>query len=326
MKVLVTGVAGFIGFYAARALLQRGDEVVGIDDLNAYYDPALKEARLAELSGLPGFSFQRVALQDAAAMDGLAEGHPDIEKILHLGAQAGVRYSLENPRAYAESNLMGHVNVLEMARRLPELQHLTYASSSSVYGGNAKLPYAVGDDVADPKSFYAATKLADEIMARTYAGLYGLAMTGLRFFTVYGPWGRPDMAAWIFTEKILKGEPIELFNHGKMKRDFTYIDDVLAGTLAALDRTPAADETGRRHRLYNLGNHTPVELLRFVEVVEEACGKAADKRFLDLVPGDMLETYADIEGARRDLNFEPRTSIEEGIPRFVEWFRSYKQI
>ena len=281
---------------------------------------------LAELSGLPGFSFQRVALQDAAAMDGLAEGHPDIEKILHLGAQAGVRYSLENPRAYAESNLMGHVNVLEMARRLPELQHLTYASSSSVYGGNAKLPYAVGDDVADPKSFYAATKLADEIMARTYAGLYGLAMTGLRFFTVYGPWGRPDMAAWIFTEKILKGEPIELFNHGKMKRDFTYIDDVLAGTLAALDRTPAADETGRRHRLYNLGNHTPVELLRFVEVVEEACGKAADKRFLDLVPGDMLETYADIEGARRDLNFEPRTSIEEGIPRFVEWFRSYKQI
>jgi UDP-glucuronate 4-epimerase len=320
MSILVTGAAGFIGFHTALALLRRGEAVIGLDDLNPYYSVALKDARLARLTALPGFTFHRLDIADRDAVETVLARHPEIDRVVHLAAQAGVRYSLRNPHAYVQSNVMGQVVLLEAARRLKRLDHVVYASSSSVYGGNRKLPFAVSDPVEQPVSVYAATKRAAELLAGTYAGLYDLPATGLRYFTVYGPWGRPDMAAWLFTEAILAGRPIEIFNHGEMARDFTYIDDIVAGTIAALDRPPPAES---RHRLYNLGNHRPEKLLRFVNLLEDLLGRTAEKRLLPLQPGDMPETYADIEESRRDLGFEPITPLETGLPNFVEWYRAY---
>ena len=324
MTILVTGAAGFIGFHVSKALLDRGEQVVGIDDLNDYYDPRLKEARLAQLTARNGFAFHRLDIADREAMLGLAEAEAGASGVVHLAAQAGVRYSLENPYAYVQTNVMGHLTVMEACRRLPKLEHLVYASSSSVYGGNTKMPFSVEDPVERPVSLYAATKRADELMAHCYGHLYGLPMTGLRFFTVYGPWGRPDMSAYIFARAIFEGKPIRVFNHGKMRRDFTYVDDIVAGVLAALDRPPkAANGSEVPHRVYNLGNHRSEELMHFIAVLERACGREAKKIFEDMQPGDVPETYAEIEASQRDLGFTPRTGIEEGLPRFVAWLRDY---
>ena len=323
MSVLVTGVAGFIGSQVAARLIERGVAVVGIDNLNDYYDPALKQARLDGLTGHNGFSFRRLDIQDREAILALAGEFPEVTEIVHLAAQAGVRYSLENPFAYIESNVMGHLCMMELARRLPKLRHFVYASSSSVYGGNKELPFSVDQRVDKPVSLYAATKRADELMTHCYAHLYDLPSTGLRFFTVYGPWGRPDMSAYIFTKAIFEDRPIRIFNHGDMRRDFTYIDDIVAGVLAVIDRPPQRDGETPPARVYNLGNHRSEPLLRFIELIEQACGKPAIREFEEMQPGDVQETYADIEPARRDLGFEPKTSIDEGIPRFVEWYRRY---
>ncbi len=324
MTTLVTGAAGFIGSHVSTALLDRGEQVVGIDDLNDYYDPKLKEARLARLRGRNGFSFHKMDISDREAMFALAAAEPGIDGVVHLAAQAGVRYSLENPYAYVQTNVMGHLTVMEACRRLPALRHLVYASSSSVYGGNTKMPFSVEDPVERPVSLYAATKRADELMSHCYGHLYGLPMTGLRFFTVYGPWGRPDMAAYIFAKAIFEGQPIQVFNHGNMRRDFTYIDDIVAGVVAALDRPPKVVEGGDTpHKVYNLGNHRSERLMDFIAILEKACGREAVKVFEDLQPGDVPDTFADIEASRRDLNFEPRTSIEDGLPRFVAWLRDY---
>ena len=323
MPILVTGAAGFIGYHVCAALLDRGERVVGIDNLNDYYDPALKQARLERLRGRNGFSFHRVDIADRDALFELVDGQPGLDRVVHLAAQAGVRYSIENPYAYIDANVMGQLVVLEACRRLPDLRHLVYASSSSVYGANDKLPFAVEDRVDDPVSLYAATKRAGELIAECYGRLYRLPMTGLRFFTVYGPWGRPDMSAYIFTRAILEGEPIHVFNRGDMRRDFTYIEDIVAGVLAALDRPPGGGGDGSRHRVYNLGNHRSEDLMHFIAVLERACGREAVKVFEDMQPGDVKETYADIEASRRDLGFEPRTTIDEGLPRFVEWYRDY---
>jgi len=323
MTVIVTGAAGFIGSKVAAELMARGRAVIGIDNLNDYYDPALKQARLARLEGHNGFSFRRLDVQDREAILALADEFPEVTEIVHLAAQAGVRYSLENPFAYIESNVMGHLCIVELARRLPKLRHFVYASSSSVYGGNKELPFSVEQRVDNPVSIYAATKASNELVSHCYAHLYGIPSTGLRFFTVYGPWGRPDMSAYIFTRAIFEGRPIRIFNHGDMRRDFTYIDDIVAGVLAAVDH-PAAPEGDRPpHKVYNLGNHRSEALLRFVELIEEACGKPAIREYAEMQAGDVKETYADIEAARRDLGFEPRTSIDEGIPRFVQWYRDY---
>ncbi|MGH6946241.1 MAG: NAD-dependent epimerase/dehydratase family protein [Kiloniellales bacterium] len=322
MTLLVTGVAGFIGFHVADALLARGERVIGVDNLNDYYDPGLKQARLARLEGQPGFGFRRLDIAEDGALAALAGAQPEIAGVVHLAAQAGVRYSLENPQAYLHSNVTGQLQVLEACRRLPRLAQLVYASSSSVYGANEKLPFSEDDPVDRPTSIYAATKRAGELLAATYARLYGLPATGLRFFTVYGPWGRPDMAYWRFAEAILDGRPITLFNEGRMKRDFTYIDEVVAGVLAALDRPLAAGESPP-HRLYNLGNNRPVALGRFVEALELACGRKAERRLAPMQPGEVEATYADIGRARRDLGFEPKTGIEEGLKRFVGWFREW---
>ena len=327
MTVILTGAAGFIGFHVARALLARGDSVAGIDDLNDYYDPQLKKARLALLEEAPGFSFHKLDVADSAAMIGLFEGLPEADRVIHLAAQAGVRYSLINPYAYITANVMGQLVVMEACRRLPACRHLVYASSSSVYGGNRELPFSVEDRVDSPVSLYAATKRAAELEAACYAHLYRLPMTGLRFFTVYGPWGRPDMSAYIFTKAIFEGQPIQVFNQGRMRRDFTYIDDIVAGVLAALDRPPQAQGSGGGsappHRIYNLGNHRSEDLMRFIALLEQACGRQANKVFTEMQPGDVPETYADIEAARRDLGFEPATSIDEGLPRFVAWYREH---
>jgi UDP-glucuronate 4-epimerase len=323
VTVLVTGAAGFIGFHTARALLDRGERVIGLDNLNSYYDVRLKEARAALLGERAGFTFARVDLADREAMAALFAAHADIAGIVHLAAQAGVRYSLENPFAYIESNVTGQLVLLEEARRLGRLRHLVYASSSSVYGGNAKLPFSVGDRVDTPVSLYAASKRMDELMAHTYAHLYRLPQTGLRFFTVYGPWGRPDMAAFLFARAILAGEPIRVFNHGEMRRDFTYIDDIVDGVLAALDRPPADGGVEAPHRLYNLGNNRSEKLTDFIAVLETALGCRAVRQFEPMQPGDVAETYADIEASRRDLAFAPKTTIHEGIPRFVAWYRRY---
>jgi UDP-glucuronate 4-epimerase len=323
MSVLVTGAAGFIGHHVAMALLDRGESVVGVDDLNDYYDVRLKEARLSRLEGRAGFAFHRADIADRAALDSVLEAHAGIDRIVHLAAQAGVRYSLDHPFAYSRANLDGHLVMLEAARRLRSCRHFVYASSSSVYGGNDKLPFAVGDRVDSPVSLYAATKRGGELMSHAYAHLYRIPATGLRFFTVYGPWGRPDMSAYIFTRRILAGEPIPVFNHGDMKRDFTYIDDIVAGVLACLDRPPQGNEGGAPHHLYNLGNHRCEPLLRFIETIERALGKKARLDRQPMQPGDVKETFADIEAARRDLGFEPKTSIDEGIPRFVAWYRDY---
>jgi UDP-glucuronate 4-epimerase len=315
-------------------LLARGETVIGVDNLNDYYDVALKEARLARLTGERGFSFRRANIGDRAAIEALCAGHPEIDRIVHLAAQAGVRYSLVNPFAYTESNITGHLVMLEAARRLPKLAHMVYASSSSVYGGNTKLPFAVSDPVDRPISLYAATKRAGELMAYNYSHLYGLPLTGLRFFTVYGPWGRPDMSAFLFTKAILASEPIRVFNNGDMRRDFTFIDDIVAGVLAALDHPPKRGQSPFQeeemgtvpftpHRLYNLGNHRSEPLMRFIQVIERACNRKARIEFAPLQPGDVPETYADIEASTRDFGFLPRTTIDEGIPRFVAWFREY---
>ena len=325
MTILVTGAAGFIGSHVAGALLDRGERVVGLDDLNAYYDPALKRARLTRLEARGSqFAFTRADATDRQAVNQLVDTNPDIDRIVHLAAQAGVRYSLENPWAYVDANIHSQITVMEAARRLPGLQHLVYASSSSVYGGNTKLPFSVDDPVDQPVSVYAASKRAAELMAETHAHLYRLPMTGLRFFTVYGPWGRPDMAAYLFTKAMLGGRAIPVFNHGRMKRDFTYIDDIVAGVLAALDRPPAdPGAPARPHRLYNLGNHKTEDLGHFIEVLERATGRTAEKDMQEMQPGDVPATYADIDASIRDLGFQPTTTIEDGLPKFVEWFRAY---
>ncbi len=327
LTILVTGVAGFIGYHLARALLERGETVLGLDSLSDYYDPALKQARLDQLAPYERFRFARVDIADKAALERAAAGAEGIERIVHLAAQAGVRYSLVNPGAYVSANLVGHFNMLELARGLGAgLRHFVYASSSSVYGGNTKLPFAVADRVDRPVSLYAATKRADELMTHAYASMFGLTATGLRYFTVYGPWGRPDMSAYIFVAKILAGEPIPVFNFGDMSRDYTYIDDVIAGTLAAMDRPPAPGGGEPAHRLYNLGNHRPEPLLRFIETIEAALGAKAKIDRQAMPPGDVKATYADIDASRRDLGFAPKTAIEQGIPRFVDWYREYHRV
>lgn len=332
MDVLVTGAAGFIGMHVAARLLARGDRVIGIDNLNDYYSVQLKHDRVAELERAGGerFRFLEVDFADDRALDAALEG-ASIDRIVHLGAQAGVRYSLQNPRAYVQSNLVGHVNLLELARARA-IDHLVYASSSSVYGSNAKLPFSVDDRADHPVSLYAATKKADELMSETYAHLYRLPQTGLRFFTVYGPWGRPDMAMWIFTRAILAGEPIPVFNHGKMRRDFTYIDDIVSGVVACLDNPPADDGAAKAggsaspHAIYNIGNHRAEELGRMIDVLEAAIGKPAIRDFQPIQPGDVEATYADIDAIQRDLGYQPSTSIEQGVPRFVDWYRRYHNI
>jgi UDP-glucuronate 4-epimerase len=326
MTIIVTGAAGFIGFHVARALLARGERVTGIDNLNAYYDPQLKEDRLAELSTQKGFRFEKLDFADAAALEAGLAG-TDFDRIVHLGAQPGVRYSLENPRAYVSANVMGHLNLLELARAR-RVRHFVYASSSSVYGGNRSLPFRVEDRVDHPVSLYAATKRADELISETYAHLHRLPATGLRFFTVYGPWGRPDMAVWTFTRKILAGEPIRVFNHGDMQRDFTYIDDIVKGLVAALDMPPVDDGAKKAggstapHRIYNIGNGRPENLMHMISILETACGRRATIEMAPMQPGDMPETYADIGAIQEDLGFRPTTSIEVGVAAFVHWFRS----
>lgn len=323
MSILVTGAAGFIGYHTVRKLLARGAAVVGVDNLNNYYDFKLKEARLHQLEGLKSegsFVFHKMSIADNGAMVGLIQRYPGITHILHLAAQAGVRYSLENPQAYAESNLTGHLNMLELARHAPKLQHFVYASSSSVYGANTKVPFSVQDAVDHPVSLYAATKRSGELLTESYARLYGFPATGLRYFTVYGPWGRPDMAYFSFTKAILADRPITLFNNGEMRRDFTYIDDIVEGTLAALDR-PATGTPP--HKIYNLGNHKPETLSTFVAAIEKATGKSARIEKAPMQPGDVKETYAEISESTRDLGFKPHTSLSEGIMHFVEWYRSY---
>lgn len=326
MRVLVTGVAGFIGAAVARALLARGDAVLGIDNLNDYYDPKLKHARLKTLENAT-FSFKKVDFSDHAALDTALSGET-FDSIIHLGAQAGVRYSLENPRAYVQANIVGHLNLLEVARAFGVNQML-YASSSSVYGNSPTKPFRVEDRVDHPISLYAATKKSDELMSETYAHLYRIPLTGLRFFTVYGPWGRPDMAPWLFTKAILDGQPIKVFNNGQLNRDFTYVDDVVAGVIAALDNPPADDGLAKpggsitQHRIYNIGNNKPVALMDFIATIEAACGKQAICDFQPMQPGDVEETFADIAPISADLGYSPTTGIETGIPAFVNWYRTY---
>jgi UDP-glucuronate 4-epimerase len=321
MSVLVTGAAGFIGFHVARALLERGDRVIGVDNLNGYYDVHLKQARLAELERHPGFVFRQRDVSDRAAISAIVDGEKDLRSIIHLAAQAGVRHSLTDPYVYVDANVMGTLVVLEAARRVERLKGIVYASSSSVYGGNTKQPFGIEDRVDRPVSLYAATKRSCELIAEVYAHLYHLPATGLRFFTVYGPWGRPDMAAYLFTRAIIAGEPIKVFNNGRMARDFTYIDDIVAGTLAAHDRLPASG-----HRIYNLGNSRPERLLDFIAVIERLLGRTATKELLPMQPGDVAESFADIEASRRDLGFEPTTTIEEGLTRFVQWYEDYHAV
>jgi UDP-glucuronate 4-epimerase len=329
MAVLVTGIAGFIGSTTAQALLDRGDEVIGIDNLNDYYDPRLKQARLERLSQRFGnrFRFERLDFADSVALKStLAD--VAFDRIIHLGAQAGVRYSIENPAAYVQSNLVGHCNMLELARQR-EAKHFVYASSSSVYGGNESLPFRVEDRVDHPLSLYAATKKSDELISESYAHLYRLPMTGLRFFTVYGPWGRPDMAMWIFTKALYEGRPLPLFNAGQMRRDFTYIEDIVRGVVACLDSPPNDDGSTKAggskapHALYNIGNSRSEDLMRVVELLEDATGQKALIDPKPMQPGDVTETYADISAIQRDLGFEPSTTIAEGVPKFVNWYREY---
>ena len=326
MTVLVTGAAGFIGFHISAALLRRGESVLGVDNLSDYYSVALKKARLRQLTGEKRFRFHRLDLAGKGRLESLLKKERSVGRVIHLAAQPGVRYSLENPRAYVNSNLVAQLEVLEACRHLKGLKHLVFASSSSVYGGNTKLPFAEGDPVDHPQSLYAATKKADELMSYCYAQLFRLPMTGLRFFTVYGPWGRPEMATWLFTEAIIKGKPIRLYNHGKMRRDFTYIDDVVNGVLACLDRPPADTGDAPPYRVYNLGNSRSEELTHFVAVLERALGKQARIENLPMQPGEVLATYADIAAARRDFGFKPATTIEQGLPRFTDWYRRYHKL
>ncbi len=322
MTTLVTGAAGFIGSHVALALLERGESVAAIDNLNDYYSVQLKRDRLARLTDHPGFSFIEGDIAEMADLQAaVALAKP--RRVIHLAAQAGVRYSLTNPEAYIRSNLVGHANVLELCRHLDGLDHLVYASSSSVYGGNKKLPFSEEDRVDHPVSLYAATKKSDELLSESYSRLYGLPQTGLRFFTVYGPWGRPDMALWIFTKAILAGEPIPVFNHGDMRRDFTYIDDIVAGLLAVAERPPEAQGEDAPHKIYNIGNNTPERLLDMIAVLEESLGRKAEKELLPMQPGDVPATYADITAIQRAVGFAPATPIVVGIPKFVAWYRDY---
>lgn len=325
MTVLVTGAAGFIGFHVSKTLLSRGENVVGIDNINDYYDVNLKRARLKALADEPGFNFYEQDIADKDGMFATVARHKDIRCIIHLAAQAGVRYSLENPYAYIESNIMGQLVILEICRHLDSLEHLVYASSSSVYGGNKKLPFSVTDPTDTPISLYAATKKADELMGHCYSHLFQVPATGLRFFTVYGPWGRPDMAAYIFLKAIFEDRPIPVFNNGDMQRDFTYVDDIVAGVLAVADKPPAGTDAAA-HRVYNIGNNNAEPLMRFIEVMEKAVGKKAQLDFKPMQPGDVRATYADISDIQRDVGFEPKTPIDVGLPRFVEWYRAYHNV
>jgi len=332
VKILVTGAAGFIGFHTAQIWLARGDEVVGLDNLNDYYDVNLKRARLEILKKEPGFTFVKRDLADRLAMAELF-AHEGFERVVHLAAQAGVRYSIENPFVYLDSNLAGTLTVLEGCRH-NDVEHLVYASSSSVYGANTTMPFSVHQNVDHPLSLYAATKKSNELMAHTYASLYGLPVTGLRFFTVYGPWGRPDMALFIFTRKILAGEPIDVFNYGKHRRDFTYIDDIAEGVVRTLDHAaepntdwnsdaPDPGTSAAPYRLYNIGNQQPVELMKYIELLEQKLGRKAEKNLLPLQPGDVPDTWADVEALVADVGYRPATPVEEGIERFVEWYAAY---
>jgi len=332
MRILVTGAAGFIGYHTAEALLARGDEVIGLDNLNTYYDVRLKHARLARLQGRNGFQFHKLDLSDRPAIEALfREQRP--QRVIHLAAQAGVRYSIENPHAYISSNIDGTMNILEGCRH-NGVEHLVYASSSSVYGANTAMPFSVHQNVDHPLSLYAATKKANELMAHTYAHLYRLPVTGLRFFTVYGPWGRPDMALFLFTRRILAGEPIDVFNHGNHARDFTYIDDIVEGVVRTCERVaaPNPEWSGDKpdpgtslapYRLYNIGNNNPVELMHLIGCLEKELGREAKKNFLGLQPGDVPKTFANVDDLVADVGFKPQTSIEEGVARFVTWYRAY---
>jgi UDP-glucuronate 4-epimerase len=321
MTIVVTGVCGFIGMHATKALLARGDEVWGVDNLNDYYEVSLKEARLRQLESCPGFHFERLDIADRDALPDFFRRHRP-QRVLHLAAQAGVRYSLTNPNAYVDSNLVGFGNVLEASRH-GQIEHLVYASSSSVYGANEKQPFSVEDNVDHPVSLYAATKRANELMAYTYSHLYKFPTTGLRFFTVYGPWGRPDMAIFSFTKAILEGRPIPVFNYGKMQRDFTYIDDIVEGVIRVLDHLPP---NGPTYRLYNIGNNQPVELTYFIDVLEHCLCKKAERQLLPMQPGDVPATFADVNALIRDVAFRPDTPIEEGIRRFTDWYREYYRV
>jgi UDP-glucuronate 4-epimerase len=335
MKVLVTGAAGFIGFHVAQRLLARGDEVVGLDNINDYYDVKLKQARLAQLIGMKNFRFHKAELADRVAIDTIfSEG--SFDKVVHLAAQAGVRYSIENPHVYVESNVTGFLHVLEGCR-YHKVRHLVYASTSSVYGAHTSLPFSVHQNVDHPISLYAATKKANELMAHTYAHLYQLPVTGLRFFTVYGPWGRPDMALFLFTKAILEARPIDVFNNGNMQRDFTYVDDIVEGVVRALDKVatpnsrwdsaqPDPATSTAPYRLYNIGNNQPVTLMHFIEAIEKAVGKKAIKNMMPLQPGDVPATYADVDALARDVGFRPATTIENGVNRFVAWYRQYYKV
>jgi UDP-glucuronate 4-epimerase len=325
VKFLVTGAAGFIGMHVAQRLLDGGHTVIGVDSLSSYYDVQLKRDRLEILQRYSNFKFAFFDLVETSKVNQLFAAEK-FERVIHLAAQAGVRYSLQNPNAYIQSNIVGFINILEACRHMP-VDHLVYASSSSVYGANTKLPFSIQDNVDHPVSLYAATKKSNELMAHAYSHLYALPATGLRFFTVYGPWGRPDMAMYLFTRAILEGKPIDVFNHGKMRRDFTYIDDIVTGVLQVADRPPGRvsdkDTSSAPHRIYNIGNHEPVELMKLIELLEKCLGRKAIKNMLPLEPGDVHATFADLDDLMRDTGFRPSTPIEEGIEKFVHWYRSY---
>lgn len=335
MKILVTGAAGFIGAALSLRLLDRGDDVIGLDNLNDYYDVRLKEARLARLQEKKGFTFVRASLEDRAAIEDLFRTHKP-QRVVNLAAQAGVRYSLENPQAYIDSNIVGFTNILEGCRH-HGVEHLVYASSSSVYGANTRMPFSVHHNVDHPVSLYAASKKANELMAHTYSHLFNLPTTGLRFFTVYGPWGRPDMALFMFTKAILAGKPIDVFNYGRHRRDFTYIDDIVEGVIRTLDHVarpdpvwsgdePDSATSTAPYRLYNIGSNRPVELLRYIEVLEECLGRKAEKNLLPLQPGDVPDTYADVDALVEDVGYRPSTPVEEGVKHFVDWYRAFYKV
>ncbi len=333
MAILVTGGAGFIGYHTSVRLLSRGEQVIGIDNLNPYYDVQLKKDRLADLKSRFGaaHSFIQVDFSDSAALTAALKPHA-ISRVVHLGAQAGVRYSITNPHAYVQSNLVGHLNVMEYCRHNDACDHMVYASSSSVYGSNDKLPFSVDDRVDHPMSLYAASKKADELMSESYTHLYRLPQTGLRFFTVYGPWGRPDMAMWIFAKAIVAGEPIKIFNNGDMRRDFTFVDDIVSGVVACLDNPPPDDRKPKAggsvspHRIYNIGNHRSEQLLHMVDLLEQSLGRKAIREFLPMQAGDVKDTFADIDAIQRDLGYAPTTPIDLGIPRFIEWYKQYHRL
>lgn len=335
MKILVTGAAGFIGMHVCQKLLQRGDQVVGLDNLNDYYSPELKQARLAQLQPFAGFSFEKIDIANTEAIEKLFL-QQRFDAVVHLAAQAGVRYSLKNPLAYAQSNLIGFTNILEACRHNP-VKHLVYASSSSVYGGNTKVPFSESDNVDHPVSFYAASKKANELMAHSYSHLYGISSTGLRFFTVYGPWGRPDMAMWLFTEAILQNQPIKVFNHGKLQRDFTYIDDIVEGVIRVLDQPATGTEntnadqldpasSSAPHRIFNIGNHQPVELETFISTLEQCLGKTAVKQYMEMQAGDVFATYADTSRLQAAVGFQPDTRLSDGVENFVRWYKQYHHL